>query len=150
MKAVDLGATIRVVIQNFSYGSDQEFYERAATGNLLIAIEDGTDDGDEHIESYLIPTWAANETVLQVLTRYFPYETDSNGEISAIWTPEYRTDNPAWCKNWRRPTDYPNKAIWCKHTLSIDHVPFRRIFNCQSGSMLAAGKDAQGGSCQIL
>ena len=119
MKAVDLGATIRVVIQNFSYGSDQEFYERAATGNLLIAIEDGTDDGDEHIESYLIPTWAANETVLQVLTRYFPYETDSNGEISAIWTPEYRTDNPAWCKNWRRPTDYPNKAIWCKHTLSI-------------------------------
>jgi len=88
MKAIDLGATIRVVTQNFSYGSDQPFYERSATGNLFIAVEDGTDDGDESIENYLIPTWGSNETLLQVLTRYFPYDTDSNGTIIAIWTPE--------------------------------------------------------------
>lgn len=82
-----------------------------------MALEDGTADGDEAIDTYLIPTWG-QETVLQVLARYFPHETDANGTIIAIWTPEYRTDTPSWCQSPRRPTDFPAKALWCKHVLS--------------------------------
>ncbi len=82
-----------------------------------IAIEDGTDDGNEIIDTYLIPTWG-QETVLDVLARYFPHETDANGTMTAIWTPEYRSDTPSWCQSPRRPTDQPSKALWCKHALS--------------------------------
>ena len=43
-----------------------------------MAMEDGTDDGDEAIDPYSIPTWG-EETVLDVLARYFPHETDADG-----------------------------------------------------------------------
>ena len=117
MKAIDLGGPVRVVVEDFTYGIDELFYQDAANAGLLIALEDGTSDGDEAIDSYLIPTWG-QETVLQVLARYFPHETDTAGTIIAIWTPEYRTDTPSWCQSPRRPTDFPSKALWCKHTLS--------------------------------
>ncbi|MBI1299254.1 hypothetical protein GC175_30350, partial [bacterium] len=117
MKAIDLGEPIRIVVENFSYGLDEQFYQDAAGGGLLIAIEDGTADGNEVIDSYLIPTWG-QETVLDVLARYFPHATDANGMMTAIWTPEYRSDTPSWCVEPRRPTDFPARALWCKHELS--------------------------------
>jgi hypothetical protein len=117
MKAIDLGEPIRIVVENFSYGLDEQFYQDAAGGGLLIAIEDGTADGNEVIDSYLIPTWG-QETVLDVLARYFPHDTDANGMMTAIWTPEYRSDTPSWCVEPRRPTDFPARAVWCKHVLS--------------------------------
>ncbi|MFN8489981.1 MAG: CARDB domain-containing protein [Caldilineaceae bacterium] len=117
MRAIDLGAPIRIVVQNFTYGADEFFYQDASNAGVNIAIEDGTDDGDENIDTYLIPTWGS-ETVLTVLARYFPHETDTNGTVTAIWTPEYRSDTPDWCKAPRRPTDQPSKAVWCKHVLS--------------------------------
>ena len=117
MKTIDLGGPVRVVVEDFTYGIDELFYQDAANAGLLIALEDGTADSDEAIDSYLIPTWG-QETVLQVLARYFPHETDTAGTIIAIWTPEYRTDTPSWCQSPRRPTDFPSKALWCKHTLS--------------------------------
>ena len=43
----------------------------------------GTDDGDESIDTYLIPTWG-QETVLNVLARYFPHETDADGNMRAM------------------------------------------------------------------
>lgn len=117
MKAIDLGGPIRIVVEDFAYGIDELFYQDAANAGVVIAIEDGTDDGDEAIDTYLIPTWGS-ETVLNVLGRYFPHETDLNGMMTAIWTPEYRTDTPTWCQEPRRPTDQPSTAVWCKHTLS--------------------------------
>ena len=118
MKAIDLGGPIRIVVEDFTYGIDELFYQDAANSGVLIAMEDGTADGDELIDTYLIPTWKPGETVLNVLARYFPHQTDANGTLTAIWTPEYRSDNPAWCQAGWRPTDYPNKVLWCKHALS--------------------------------
>ncbi|RMD66665.1 hypothetical protein D6833_01205, partial [Candidatus Parcubacteria bacterium] len=68
MKAVDLGGPIRIVVEDFTYGADELFYQDAVNAGVLVAIEDGTDDGDEAIDSYLIPTWG-DETVLDVLAR---------------------------------------------------------------------------------
>ena len=117
MKAIDLGGPIRIVVEDFAYGIDELFYQDAANAGVVIAMEDGTDDGDEAIDTYLIPTWGS-ETVLNLLGRYFPHETDLNGMMTAIWTPEYRSDTPAWCQEPQRPADQPTKAVWCKHTLS--------------------------------
>ncbi|OUC05980.1 hypothetical protein RY27_23910, partial [Litorilinea aerophila] len=117
MKAIDLGGPVRIVVEDFSYGFDEVLYNDAANAGILFAMEDGTDDGDEAIDTYLIPTWG-QETVLDVLARYFPHETDANGMLTAIWTPEYRSDTPSWCREPRRPTDQPTKAVWCKKELS--------------------------------
>ena len=113
MRAVDLGGPIRIVVEDFTYGIDELFYQDAANAGVLVAIEDGTDDGDEAIDTYLIPTWGT-ETVLDVLARYFPHTTDADGNLIAIWTPEYRSDTPAWCNEPRRV----GTALWCKHALS--------------------------------
>jgi subtilase family serine protease len=114
MMQIDLGGPIRVVVDSYSLGgSDDKLVADALNANVLIAIEDGTDDGDELIDTYLIPTWGT-ETVLDVLARYFPHDTDADGNLIAIWTPEYRTDTPAWCVE-------PNRVgttLWCKHALS--------------------------------
>jgi PKD repeat protein len=113
MRAVDLGGPIRIVVEDFTYGIDELFYQDAANAGVLVAMEDGTDDGDEAIDTYLIPTWGT-ETVLDVLARYFPHTTDADGNLIAIWTPEYRSDTPAWCNEPRRV----GTALWCKHALS--------------------------------
>jgi PKD repeat protein len=113
MRAVDLGGPIRIVVEDFTYGIDELFYQDAVNAGVLIAIEDGTDDGDEAIDTYLIPTWGT-ETVLDVLARYFPHTADADGNLIAIWTPEYRSDTPAWCNEPRRV----GTTLWCKHALS--------------------------------
>jgi PKD repeat protein len=113
MKAVDLGGPIRIVVEDFTYGIDELFYQDAVNAGVLVAMEDGTDDGDEAIDTYLIPTWGT-ETVLDVLARYFPHTADADGNLIAIWTPEYRSDTPAWCNEPRRV----GTTLWCKHALS--------------------------------
>ncbi len=113
MKAIDLGGPLRIVVEDFTYGADELFYQDAANASVLIAIEDGTDDGNELIDTYLIPTWGS-ETVLDVLARYFPHELDENGMMVAIWTPEYRADTPAWCDQLNRV----GTTLWCRHALS--------------------------------
>jgi hypothetical protein len=65
------GGKVRIVVEDFTYGIDELFYEDAVNAGVLLAIEDGTADGDEAIDAYLIPTWG-DETVLDVLARYFP------------------------------------------------------------------------------
>ncbi len=113
MAAIDLGGPVRIVVEDFTYGIDELFYEDAVNSGVLVAIEDGTDDGDEAIDTYLIPTWG-EETVLDILARYFPDTTDADGNLLAVWTPEYRPDTPGWCNE-------PNRVgttLWCKHALS--------------------------------
>jgi hypothetical protein len=113
MKTIDLGGPLRVVVEDYSYGIDELFYQDASNGGLLLAMEDGLDDGDEKIETFLLPTWG-EETVLDVLGRYFPHSVDEDDNLIAIWTPEYRADTPAWCAEPSRT----GSTLWCKHFLS--------------------------------
>jgi hypothetical protein len=117
MKAIDLGGPVRMVVEDYSYGIDELFYEDAAGAGVLVALEDGIGDGDELIDSYLIPTWG-NETAYDVLARYFPHETDADGNLTAIWTPEYRSDTPAWCVEPQVVGGGAQRTLWCKHALS--------------------------------
>ncbi|MCB0186906.1 MAG: hypothetical protein KDE31_21715, partial [Caldilineaceae bacterium] len=117
MKTIDLGGPIRIVVEDFTYGIDELFYQDAAASGVLVAMEDGTDDGDEAIDTYLIPTWG-EEMVLDVLARYFPHNTDANGMLTTIWTPEYRSDTPAWCVEPQVVGSGSQRTLWCKHALS--------------------------------
>ncbi|NOX61185.1 MAG: hypothetical protein GXP42_04460 [Chloroflexi bacterium] len=117
MKAIDLGGPLRIVVEDFTYGIDELFYQDAANAGVLVAIEDGVDDGDEAIDTYLIPTWG-DETVLDVLARYFPHEVDENGMMVAIWTPEHRADTPSWCSEPKSVGIGGQRTLWCKHALS--------------------------------
>jgi PKD repeat protein len=118
VKAIDLGEPVHITAEDMSLGQDDYYADDAVLHDMTFSMEDGTDDGDELIDAYLIPTWTPGETVLNVLARYFPHTTDANGMMTAIWTPEYRSDNPAWCQAGWRPSDYPAKVLWCKHELS--------------------------------
>lgn len=113
MRVVDLGGPIRIVVEDFTYGVDELFYQDAANAGVMLAMEDGTADGDESIDTYLAPTWGA-ETVLDVLARYFPHTTDADDNLTAIWTPEYRADTPTWCGAPSRT----GNTLWCRHALS--------------------------------
>ena len=113
MKAIDLGGTIRIVVEDYTLGSDDYYRDDALGAGVLVAIEDGIEDGDEAVDTYLIPTWGT-ETVLDVLARYFPHTTDADGNLIAIWTPEYRSDTPTWCNEPQRV----GTTLWCKHALS--------------------------------
>ena len=117
MKAIDLGEPVRVVLADYSYGTDQLFYSNARGAGVLVGIEDGTADGDEIIDNYLIPTWGDGDTMQDVIGRYFPSQQDSDGNYTAIWTPEYRTDTPSWCVEPKRNSATTNQ-LWCKHALS--------------------------------
>ncbi len=113
MKAIDLGALVLIVVDDYTYGIDELFYQDAVNANVIIAMEDGLDDGAELIDNYLLPTWG-EETALDVLARYFPHKTDAEGQLIAIWTPEYRADTPSWCIEPQRV----GTTLWCKHALS--------------------------------
>ena len=93
MKRIDLGEPLRVVLEDFSYGADELFYQDAVTGGLTVFVEDGVDDNDETVDSYVIPTWGV-ESVQDVLTRYFPASYDVDGNLSSLRTPEFNGINP--------------------------------------------------------
>lgn len=123
---------MRFIVEDFSYGNDELFYEDARTSGVLVAIEDGTDDGNEAIDTYLIPTWGDGDTMQDVLGRYFPSQQDSDGNFIAIWTPENIPPSavansadgaqavsaePSWCVEPRRASPIAAQ-VWCKHALS--------------------------------
>ena len=70
MKRIDLGERLTVKVESYSYGADELFYTNAVTGGVTVFIEDGVEDGDETVDTYVIPTWGV-ESVQDVLTRYF-------------------------------------------------------------------------------
>ena len=57
MRRIDMGERLTVVLEDFSYGADELFYQDATSGGMTIYIEDGVDDGNELVDSYVIPTW---------------------------------------------------------------------------------------------
>lgn len=149
MKQIDLGGTLRVVVEDFSFGSDELFYSNALAGNLQLAVEDGVEDGDENIDRYLIPTYVG-DTVIDVLARYFPYAVDENGELIAIWTPEYRQDFPTWCVEPQGDEEDVRQIVWCKHALTT--ADWWNIYtdNLGDGSLPLQETPAVGGSTALF
>lgn len=88
MKRIDLGEKLTVILEDFSYGADELFYQNASTGGVTFFIEDGVADNDETLDMYIIPTWGT-ESVQDVLGRYFPIGTDADGYINSIQSPEF-------------------------------------------------------------
>lgn len=114
MKLIDLGGKIHFSVESFDYGTDELFYQNALGKGVLVGFDDGSLDGDENIDSYLIPTWGS-ETVLDVIAHYFPYEYDAMSDsIVAFWTPEKTTVIPAWCQE----SKVQGTQVWCKHKIS--------------------------------
>ena len=94
MRAIDEGAPIRIVMEDIAFGQDQVFYQDAFNGSMQVAMEDGFADGDETIDTYLIPVWDPSDTVQDVLKRYFPVVEDNNGDLVSITTPEFSSNPP--------------------------------------------------------
>lgn len=130
MKQIDLGGKLRVVLENFSFGTDELFYSNSINGNIKIAIEDGVDDGDEAIDNYFIPFFGTDMTT-DVLQRYFPFSLDQDGNLLAIWTPEYLEEVPQWCVEPQAIGIGINQTVWCKHSLST--VDWWNIFTNNLG-----------------
>ncbi len=121
LRAIDEGSSLRVVIDNYSFGSQETDLLNATQSSLTVAIEDGRDDGDETIDRFIMPIIAAggsNETVYAILARFFPNTVDANGQLTAIWTPENRPDTPSWCDQPKVVGSGSTRVLWCRHALS--------------------------------
>ena len=117
LKQIDLGGALRIVPENYSFGTDEQFYSNAITGNVQIAIDDDSSDGDETIDYFMIPTYN-NEVLVDTLRRYFPTSVDSDGDLIALWTPEYIPEVPGWCDEPRVVGLGEKQIVWCKHALT--------------------------------
>lgn len=117
LKLIDLGGTLRVFLEDMSFGTDELFYENIVAGNVKIGVEDGLEDGEEEIDWYFIPTFDG-ELVIDVLKRYFPAQIDAEGDLIALWTPEYTQEISNWCQDPLVPSNGSSGMIWCKHNLS--------------------------------
>lgn len=93
MKRIDLGERLTVVVADYNFGVDQLFHQDATDGGVTLFMEDGVDDGNELVDLYVLPTWG-NEKVQDVLFRYFPAGMDAEGNVNALWTPEFNGTNP--------------------------------------------------------
>lgn len=113
VKAIDSGQPVRIVVEDFSLGQDDFYTDDAIKAGITISIDDGLDDGDDLLDTYVLAT-SENESVLSTLGRYFPFSTDSAGMMISIFTPEYRSDTPEWCQNAKRI----GTTLWCEHALS--------------------------------
>ena len=93
MKRIDLGEKLTIVVEDFSYGADENFYQDAVNGGVEVLIEDGAADNDETVDRYVIPTWGV-ESVQDVLARAFPATEDAQGNLIALKTAEFNGTNP--------------------------------------------------------
>jgi len=83
LKWIDNGSPIRVVVEYYSFGEDQLYYESALGKCVLYQIDDGVTDGDNSINKYLIATWGT-ETYYEVLQRLVPVDIDDNLRLISI------------------------------------------------------------------
>ena len=134
MRRIDLGEQLKVVVENYSFGSDELFYNAAISGGLTVYIEDGTEDGNESVDSYVIPTWGT-ESVLDVLTRYFPAGYDADGNVNALWTAEFNGTNP---------------PLW--HEFFLSDIAWWNVYSTQADVGTSGLKDvlAQPGSAMLF
>lgn len=117
LKKIDLGGTLRVKLEDLSFGSDELFYQNIILSNIHLAFEDGIEDESESIEVFFTPVFEG-DTVTDTLSRYFPHKVDIEGDLTAIWTPEYLEVVPEWCIESNIVGSGSNQIIWCKHSLT--------------------------------
>lgn len=134
MKRIDLGDRLMVVLADYSYGADELFYQDAVNGGVAAYIEDGVDDGDELVDSYVIPTWGAESggydpaRPASSLAYY-----DQDGNLSPLWTPELDGINPP---TWNE-TFLPDIAWWNVYLTQADggNTPLKDLA-AQAGSAM--------------
>ena len=132
MRRIDLGERLTVVLEDYSYGADELFYQDAVNGAVTFFVEDGVEDGDESVDLYVVPTWGT-ENVQDVFTRYFPSDVDSEGNLNGLWTPEFDGINPpAWNEHFLSEI-----AWWNVYLTQADagNTPLHQL-SAQAGSAL--------------
>lgn len=103
MKAIDTGANIFIVVEDFSYGVDELFYQDAINSGASFAV----DSGDGILHSYVLPTWGA-ETIQDVARRFFPATEDASGNLLSLTLPHYSTTTPTWAVHALTDTSWWN------------------------------------------
>ncbi len=135
MRRIDLGDRITIVVEDYSYGADELFYQNAVNGGITVFIEDGVEDNDESVDTYVIPTWGT-ETMQDVLTRFFPAAVDIDGNLNSLWTPEFNGINPptwnehflsdiAWWNVYLTDPNAGNTPLHLQSAVQGDGILFR-------------------------
>lgn len=91
MKAIDTGESIYIVVEDFSYGVDELFYQDAVNSGATFHV----DSGDGILHSYVLPTWGS-ESIQDVAKRFFPVTEDDGGNLLSLSVPHYETTTPNW------------------------------------------------------
>jgi hypothetical protein len=103
MKAIDTGAHIYIVVEDFSYGVDELFYQDAINSGATFHV----DSGDGILHSYVLPTWGT-ETIQDVAKRFFPATEDASGNLLSLTVPHYNTTTPTWVNHALTDTSWWN------------------------------------------
>ncbi len=53
VRDIDMGVPVKIAISGYSYGEDQIFYENAWGSDVIVEIDDGVEDGDETLDSFM-------------------------------------------------------------------------------------------------
>ncbi len=116
MRRLDLGEPLTIVLEDYSYGADELFYQDAVNGGLTVFVE----DGDETVDTYVVPTWGV-ETVQDVVQRYLPSSEDPEGNLASLWTPEFNGINPpVWNENYLSDISWWNIYQTCNISDPVD------------------------------
>lgn len=91
MRAIDTGESIYIVVEDFSYGVDELFYQDAINSGATFHV----DSGDGILHSYVLPTWGS-ETIQDVAKRFFGSTEDSDGDLLSLSVPHFDTATPTW------------------------------------------------------
>ncbi len=91
MKAIDTGSHIYIVVEDYSYGVDELFYQDAINSGASFAV----DSGDGILHNYVLPTWGT-ESIQDVAKRFFPASEDTSGNLLSLSVPHYNTTTPTW------------------------------------------------------
>lgn len=91
MKAIDTGSHIFIVVEDFSYGVDELFYQDAINSGATLHI----DSGSGILSSYVLPTWGT-ESIQDVVRRFLPSTIDPDNNLLSLSVPDYSTQTPTW------------------------------------------------------
>ncbi|MBA3947370.1 MAG: hypothetical protein H0X37_22780 [Herpetosiphonaceae bacterium] len=95
METIDLGGPISVVVDSYSLGADDVFFQNARASGVTVLMDDGTLASDTSLDTYILPE-SNGDTILDVMGRYFPIQRDANGNVLSISTPKFTTNPPTW------------------------------------------------------
>ncbi|RJP53338.1 MAG: hypothetical protein C4586_01555 [Anaerolineaceae bacterium] len=118
MRAIDEGAPVRVIMEDISFGQDQVFYLDALSGSVTVAMEDGFDDNDELVDTFVIPVWDPSDSLQDVIKRYFPVTEDEDGNLLSVFTPESSSAVPTSCEQDSNLAPASYTTVFCKHALT--------------------------------